>query len=207
MTELGHLFNKYGCDKSSKHHYDNIYHPQLMHLRDKPIHLLEVGIFRGESLRAWLEYFPNAEIYGIDIFSRVDPKDIDVLNHPRVTWFKMDSTGIGTANFIRSLCGQDIKFDVIIDDGLHTPMANAQTFINLIPLLADGGMYFVEDVWPLHIMMKKEWEHPWITSHKDVYTKEDMVEFIAAVSQYNHVEFDLRARSGQPDSYIFKVTK
>lgn len=207
MTELGHLFTKHGCDKSTKHNYDFVYHPQLMHLREKPIKLLEVGVFRGESMKAWLDYFPNAEIYGIDIFTRVDPKQIEVLNHPRVTWFKMDSTIPGVTEFIQSFCGKDIKFDVIVDDGLHTPRANAQTFNNLMPLLADNGMYFVEDVWPLHIMRKKEWDHPWLHTHKDVYTESEMKVFLEAIHPYNYVDFDMRQHSGQPDSYVVKVTK
>lgn len=207
MTELGYLFNKYGCDKSSKHHYDNIYHPQLMHLRDKPIKLLEVGIFRGESLQAWLDYFPNAEIFGIDVFTRVDPKQIAVLQNPRVKWFKMDSTSHGVTEALRAFVGEDIKFDVIVDDGLHTPRANADTFSNLIPLLADDGKYFIEDVWPLHIMRKHEWDHHWLHSHPDNYNKEEMRYFLNTLDPYTYVEFDLRERSGQPDSYIIKVTK
>lgn len=206
MTELGYLFNKYGCDKSSKHHYDTIYHPHLMHLRDKPIKLLEVGIFRGESLQAWLDYFPNAEIYGIDVFTRVKPETLNVLDHPRVTWFRADSTSATQMAAISEVSG-DVKFDVIVDDGLHTPRANADTFNNLIPLLADNGVYFIEDAWPLHIMHKHEWVHHWLHSHPDNYNKEEMRYFLDTLDPYPYVEFDLRQRSGQPDSYIFKVTK
>ena len=28
---------------------------------------MEIGVYHGNSLKVWKDYFPNAEIYGIDI--------------------------------------------------------------------------------------------------------------------------------------------
>lgn len=76
---LEELFNKYGCDKAVKHNYHTVYEPEFDTIRNESINILEVGVFKGDSVRAWLEFFPNATIYGIDIFTRVKPEDIDVL--------------------------------------------------------------------------------------------------------------------------------
>ena len=35
MSELGNLFNKYGCDKTKKHRYEKIYEPVFKKLKDK----------------------------------------------------------------------------------------------------------------------------------------------------------------------------
>jgi hypothetical protein len=39
-------------------------------------------------------------------------------------------------------------FDIIIDDGLHTDTAQLQTLTNLWPLLKEGGIYVIEDIYP-----------------------------------------------------------
>ncbi|MEE8114112.1 MAG: class I SAM-dependent methyltransferase, partial [Nitrososphaerales archaeon] len=35
--------------------------------RDAPLKILEIGTNKGSSLRMWTEYFPNAQVYGLDI--------------------------------------------------------------------------------------------------------------------------------------------
>ena len=161
---LDTLFNKYGCDKAKKHHYHTVYEPEFDSLRNEPINILEVGVFKGDSIRAWLDYFPNATIYGIDLFKRVSVKDIDVLHDDRVKFIKADSTNIGVRSQIKKYWPR-IRFDIIIDDGLHTPDANAKTLHNLYPLLKKNGRYYVEDVWPIDIMTTAQMDHWWIKKH------------------------------------------
>ena len=88
---LGKLFRKYRCDKGTKHNYHKVYSELWESLRDKPINFLEIGIFEGLSTKAFLEYFPKAKFYGIDIFTRLTPEDVPVLNNRRVKWIKGDS--------------------------------------------------------------------------------------------------------------------
>ena len=64
---LKKIFDKHGTDKSIYHEYYEPYEENFEHLRDKEINLLEIGIRDGNSLRAWKEYFPNSNIYGMDI--------------------------------------------------------------------------------------------------------------------------------------------
>jgi len=202
---LEQLFNKYGCDKSSKHKYHLAYEPEFEQYKDEPINILEVGVFKGDSMRAWLDYFPNATLYGIDIFKRVNAADIDVLQHERVKWLKADSTNFAVREQIKKEWPR-IRFDIIIDDGLHTPDANAKTLINLFPLLKQNGRYYVEDVFPLDIMTTKEMNHPWIRQRQDKYNMLEMTKFLNAVGDKSVRKFDLRKQTGEPDSYIYKVT-
>jgi hypothetical protein len=58
MSELGDLFNKYGCDKTRKHQYDRVYAPVLDTMMNKRINVLEVGVFNGHSTEAFLQYLP-----------------------------------------------------------------------------------------------------------------------------------------------------
>lgn len=204
---LEQLFNKYGCDKAKKHHYHKVYESEFDGMRNLPINFLEIGIFKGHSIQAWLDFFPKATFYGVDTFQRIDPKDIPVLQDPRVKWARCDSTKTATRELIETIWS-GVQFDVILDDGLHTPRANGQTFNVFYPMLKEEGMYFVEDVWPLHIMNEKEMKHPWVQKKPDVYSKSEMDYFMEQIPYSTKAtEFDLRAASGEPDSYIIKIDK
>lgn len=203
---LAELFNKYKCDKASKHSYDVVYEAEFQGMRNLPINFLEIGIFKGNSIQAWLDFFPKATIYGIDTFQRIDPKNIPVLKHERVKWLRADSTKEATRDLVETVWN-DVKFDIILDDGLHTPRANGQTFLHFYNFLKDDGMYLIEDAWPLHIMSKEEKKHPWILKYPERYNAEEMYFFQKHLPPTKVEEFDLRENSGEPDSYIFKITK
>jgi hypothetical protein len=197
---LRKLFDNHKCDKGKRHGYELIYEPFFKKIKNNKLNILEVGIFRGESLKVFVDYFPNANIYGIDIFTRLNPEDVDILNHPRIFWNKLDSTNISDPVF------NDIKFDIIIDDGYHTPEANKLTFRNLFPQLKHDGVYFIEDVWPVDKMSTTELNHKWIKSKPTEYTQQHMIDFNKEISVGNVMHFDNRS-AYQPDSYIIAVTK
>lgn len=201
---LHRLFNKYRCDKGFKHGYHEVYEKEFEPIREKPINILEIGIFKGTSTSAFLEYFPNAMIYGIDIFERINPSDIAVLQHERVRWLKGDSLSRGIKEKIKTTWS-DVKFDIVIDDAKHTPEANAITFKNISPFLKDDGMYFVEDVFPMHKMSIKDMDNEWVKSHKDELNYLEFIKFEKAIDGWEVKEFDLRKKSKQPESYIFKM--
>ena len=201
---LKELFDKYGCDKAKKHHYDTVYQPEFEPLQNKPINILEVGVFKGESVAAWLDFFPNANVYGLDIFVRVQAEDVPILQHPRVKWLKGDSTHPSVSGAIQK-AWPDVQFDIIIDDGLHTPEANAQTFKNLFPFLKSSGSYYIEDVWPLDIATIKELQHPWLQKSPEIYNMLKMIMFLNEIEDKQVERFDMRGLSGEGDSYIIKV--
>ena len=135
------VFDRHGCDKGQRHSYERIYEPVFAPIRNEAFTLLEIGVFRGASLAAWADYFPNALLIGVDTFQRVPPHEVAILSHPRVKWFQMDSTREAP----------DVRVDFIIDDGNHTPEAQLATLALYRPLLNPGGRYFIEDAPTLRI--------------------------------------------------------
>lgn len=134
LQELG---EKYGTDKATRHSYLPTYDLLLTRLCDDPIHLLEVGVEEGRSLRMWREYFPQAEIIGID-------------NDRRKRWGEVEGclvVVVDSCRFNPTVLGNK-QFEVIIDDGSHEPEDQCLTLCNLWSHLAHGGLYFIEDVRP-----------------------------------------------------------
>ena len=208
MSKLADLFDLYGCDKHKKHKYNTVYEQFFEPKKDDALKLLEVGIFKGESMEAFHEYFPNADLYGIDIFTRTKPHQLSVLKNERCHHVKGDSMNPAVGPQLLEAFGK-VKFDFIIDDGMHNPRANMQTMNNLLPHLAEGGSYFIEDVFPLESMTQKELDHPWLLRHPDQYNAMDNNMFLNAMdkSGFKIERYDLRKTTGQPDSYIIRLYK
>ena len=203
MKTLREIFDKNKCDKgSSKHRYDRVYEPTLNHLRDKKFNMLEIGILRGESIRAWLEFFPHVTFYCIDIFTQIPPESIEILKNPRVKWCVCDS--IEGPNDAFKKMTKDILFDVIIDDGLHRPEAQQNTFENFITYMKGEGTYFIEDLWPLHDMSKEELKNPWIINKSQHYTMEKHTNLLKSIEKYDMIFHDLRDEY-EPDTYLIEI--
>lgn len=161
--ECARLCQKYGTDKGATsinthdfgkvygvNNYAPLYELLFAQKREHIRHVLECGIgtipsmlntdYRpGASLRMWREYFPNAQIVGLDI-------DADILfQEERIATYHCDQTD---SQSIRAFLAKlsDFKFDVIIDDGLHKMHAAITLFENCIDRLADDGVYVIEDV-------------------------------------------------------------
>lgn len=211
MSDLLKLFDKYNTDKGTrKHFYNEVYEPHFEAVREEPINLLEVGCFKGESTAALYEYFPNANIYTIDIFVRAHPGDLPILNEERVHWLKADSMKKDIQEQIKKAWG-DIQFDFIIDDGAHWPEANRLTFKYLLPFLKDDGKYFVEDVWPFDIMDFNDMQHPWILKDPDKYNKAEYARYLAEIEKNmcSYFLYDVRQKKNMwvPDSTIMMIEK
>ena len=198
--ELKEIFVKHNCDKGIKHRYWELYSADFEPIRNNNINILEVGTFKGESTESWLEYFPNAQIYTIDTFERVPPEKLSCLNNTRVEWSKQDSTSTHVNTHFKNL---GIMFDIIIDDGLHTPQGQHHTFNQLFKFLKTNGTYYIEDVWMLD---RVDLNHPWIKGHKDDFTIEKFNQLIATIEKHNVTYHDFSNKK-IPDSYILKVKK
>jgi hypothetical protein len=183
MTLL-QCFDRYACDRGSRRHrYDRVYEGL------QPRRILEIGVFRGAGVAAWLDY-TSAEIVCVDLFQRMAPEKIDVLNHPRVAWHRGDSKTI-------HLTG---TFDLIIDDGAHDPDSQRRTFENLHNLCT--GQYFIEDVWPLDELDSRQRKDPWI--QKPEYAMDKYLRLLNTVSAHDLTRHDLR-HGFAPDSYLFEI--
>lgn len=64
MNELDVFAIKYGTDKSSlQHNYTDIYYRFLNVDRPNIKNVLEIGVYQGNSLRMWRDFFQNASEY------------------------------------------------------------------------------------------------------------------------------------------------
>jgi FkbM family methyltransferase len=147
---------KYGSDKIQSG-YNNYYSKILESIRHDNINHLEIGLgtlmpeiessFAGVTnsyphykpsacLRMWREYFTNGNIYGMDVAEDC------MIEEERIKTFLMSS--LDSSSCITNL--KDLEFDVIIDDGLHTAIAQITTFRNLFSKVKEGGYYIIEDI-------------------------------------------------------------
>lgn len=185
------IFDRYGCDKGHRHGYEQVYEPAFLPMKDEPLRILEVGVFEGASVLAWADYFPNAEIVGVDTFQRVPMRDVP--KHERVTLVEADSTEVKL----------DGRFDIVIDDGAHDFVTQRKTFENLHRL---ADRYFIEDVWPFNHMTNEQRQHPWLVKMKDRgFSPVDYYRLLDALKGHQTTFHDLR-KGHQPDSCILEVS-
>lgn len=133
LTEIGKFFN---TDKATEHGFTNFYDIKLSPLRLQNLNVLEIGIWKGESLKMWKEYFSNSTIYGIDI------TDLTYLQEDRIHIAQADQTDVSKMNNVF----EEVKFDIIIDDGGHSMLQQQLSLISLLHRLKRGGYYIVEDL-------------------------------------------------------------
>jgi len=152
---LSYYIEKYGTDKLKSgysHYYEKVFEP----IKYKKMNILEIGIGTllpqypssfignpglyphykpGGSLRAWRDYFKNSEIFGIDVAE--DCK----FEEERIKTYIFSSLD-------KEKCDENlnnISFNIIIDDGLHTAIAQITTMQNLFDRVKIGGYYIIED--------------------------------------------------------------
>ena len=70
---------QYKTDKWTDHHYvQDIYEPLFAQYREKEINFCEVGVWNGESMKLWSDYFVNSKnIVGVDVFTRASQKEVE----------------------------------------------------------------------------------------------------------------------------------
>lgn len=134
---LYQLSLKYSPTKR-RHDYLKRYNFHFYPIREKVKKVLEIGVDRGESLAMWKEYFPNAEIHGLDI-----NEECQKFNDDRV---KVHIGDQSNQKYLDSLGKQNGFFDVIIDDGSHIHDHIIKSFTSLYPYLNNKGYYVIEDV-------------------------------------------------------------
>lgn len=134
--ELRRLLDLYGSDKGSlsigdhpypwsAHTYAEIYASLFDHCRAGVADVLECGIGTnfedsvsnmtstgrpGASLRAWRDYFPKAEIVGLDIDERV------MFQENRISTFCVDQGSEASLNALWDRLDPR-EFDFVVDDG------------------------------------------------------------------------------------------
>jgi hypothetical protein len=175
-TLFAELCDKYGSDKGSlrnsspfywwpSHTYADYYSSLFAHCRNKVFNVFECGIGTnnpnlksnmtingrpGASLRVWRDYFPKANIIGVDIDKEI------LFKEERIETFVLDQTNEKSiSNFWDKV--EVNEFDLMVDDGLHKFSAGIKLFKNSVHRLASGGVYIIEDVNLHDLLSYREW--------------------------------------------------
>jgi SAM-dependent methyltransferase len=151
-ARLKSILNKYGSDKAVRRDYHYVY-AFILKPTETVTRVLEIGLgtnnmdvvshmgrrgIPGASLRAFRDFLPNAQIYGADIDRRI------LFSEERIETFFVDQTSLGSFDALGQGVGTD--FDLIIDDGLHSPNANIAVLTFALSRLKLGGWLVVEDI-------------------------------------------------------------
>lgn len=151
VEELGSLFDRHGSDKT-KHGYHLLYGSILKKDARK---ILEVGIGTnntdvvsnmgylgkpGASLRAFRDFCPNASVHGADVDRRV------LFIEERIQTHYVDQTDPRSFEALKAEL--EGGFDLVIDDGLHSPHANVRTLEFGLSLIRPRGWVVIEDIGP-----------------------------------------------------------
>ena len=119
--------------------YLPIYEELLNDRRDCAFALLELGVWKGDSLMMWRDCLPYATIVGVDLL----PPDLDL--GPRVAIVEGDQ---GDAALMARIRAEHAPrgFEVIIDDASHYGQQSARSLQALYrEHLCPGGLYVIED--------------------------------------------------------------
>lgn len=162
QTPLCELAQKYGTDKvpwvNDKvwgHSYTPVYYEKFKDIRNSVKKVLEIGIGTqksmprklrkvsnyktGASLFMWRDFFPNAEIYGIDILP-----ECMVEGEDRIHTYLIDQADKTQLKNLLEIIGTDI--DIVIDDGSHWAVHQVFTCMILKELLPKDVIYVIEDI-------------------------------------------------------------
>jgi hypothetical protein len=143
MNDLDKLAIKYGADKWGKHHYTPVYYDLFKDRRNEVKNVLEIGVAEWASLFMWLEFFPNATIYGADI-DRNRVMNLLGEERDRIKVFECDQSKGNDLRVIIGTIGFDI--DLVIDDGSHKPSDQVFSCLTILDWLLKDFIYVIEDV-------------------------------------------------------------
>lgn len=178
---LDELALKYHTDKASNgHNYCEIYERYFDKRRNDPIVLLEMGVQFGYSIRLWLEYFPKALVFGVDVGNEHGITD------PRYTHFV---TSMTNAEFWKT---SHLSFDLVVEDASHRARDTMQAFELVWPRVKPSGLYIIEDV--------QTWWDEWFQT--DQYMDNGHVVRLLT----GHLNWHGKSYPGKPNAQPFHLT-
>ena len=201
-------------DKGSQYHdYTRAYAAFFAPLKYKAIKFLEIGIGQCGSVKLWEEYFPNAELHFIDFLT--DYAYISSRSHYHLA----NQESADELN--RVMCKTGGNFDVIIDDGGHTPTQQITSFTTLFPHVKSGGLYIIEDLLTSYWVKQEGLQNAWLKQTQLVpnpaqYTMIDLLkELVDRVNYVGHtmgwasherLSLEQKARLPQEAANILSIT-
>lgn len=221
QNELDRLALRHGSDKFGSHYYTAHYDSCFAPLRDRPLHLLEIGIggydnpaAGGASLRMWKEYFRSAQIYGLDWYAKPGVAE------DRIKTYQGSQTDpVAMARILAET--PDQAFDIIIDDGSHRSEHVITTFLMMFQYVKPGGWYVVEDIqtsyWSDHGGNSSDLNAPMISTsffkqfvdslnwreiHRPGYTPTMFDQTITSLRFYHNMVFVEKGSNMTPSNFV-----
>jgi predicted O-methyltransferase YrrM len=187
MVKLADIIDNSRTDKNTVHSYLDLYDSLMSSKKDSATNILEVGIARGGgSIKLWNDYFLNARIHGLDII----PKEMvwrELHNLPRVS-LHTSINAYDRSYINKTFLDNNVKFDVVLDDGPHS-LESMIMFISIFtPLLKDNGILIIEDV-------------------QDIAWLDVLVNVVPSELKQYVKTYDLRGNKGRYDDIVFTINK
>jgi hypothetical protein len=187
---LEQLVDNERTDKNTVHSYLPLYQELLKSKKETAQNVLEVGIYKGGSIKLWSDFFTNATIYGLDdgtdIISINDTLE-DLKNKNNIKLYLSHDAydeGVFKLNFL----DKDVKFDLLLDDGPHS-LESMIKFIKLYSqIMTDDGILIIEDVQEYELIEILKYVVP---DHLKKYIK----------------VYDLRKNKNRWDDIVFSIDK
>jgi len=173
-------------DKNTVHSYIPLYQNLLINKRETAKNVLEIGIYKGGSIKLWSDFFTNANVYGLDIMNINDVWE-GIKNSEKII-LHTSTDAYNNDFFINHFLNKNIRCDFMLDDGPHT-LGSMIQFIKLYSqIMTEDGILIIEDV--------QCWE--WIDILKNE-VPENLKQFIKI--------YDLRPNKNRYDDIVFTIDK
>ena len=183
---LKELVDNTRTDKNTAHSYLDLYETLLSSKKETAQNILEVGIYKGGSIKLWSDYFTNATVYGLDIMHSNTVWD-EIKNNKKIILYT-STDAYDTDFFVKNFLDKNIKCDVMLDDGPHSLLSMIR-FIKLYSqIMTDDGILIIEDIQKID----------WLDILKEV-VPEHLVKFVKT--------YDLRKNKGRQDDIVFIIDK
>jgi len=154
-AKIKRIFDKHGSDKALYHSYHLSYGEIFEDLNtSRKLNILEIGMGSnnpniasfmsdchtpGASLRALKEIFPNSQIFGADL-----DKDI-LFEEERIKTSFVDQLNVSSFEEMHDNFNKP-KYDLIIEDGLHSIPASLNTLNFALKNINNNGIIVLEDL-------------------------------------------------------------
>ena len=182
---LSNLIDNTKTDKNTTHSYLEVYEMLFKEKQNTATNILEIGIQSGGSIKLWHDYFTRAIIYGVDI-QRVKNTCPEIRNKSRIILGSFDAY---SKEFINNEMNKlNVKFDIMIDDGVHTLESMIFFIEKYLPMLKDDGIFIIEDVASID----------WIDTLTNIVPNE-LKKFIDV--------YDLRSNKDRFDDILFVINR
>ena len=142
LTKLGRIYATDKVDETHTHNglaYTDVYERYLRSWRMRRFTLLELGVWRGDSLRMWNAYFPRATVVGLDL---------EQVAAERAPEFDVTVGSQADPDVLDSILQRHPDIRLVVDDASHITSLTIASFRHLFPKLPRGSLYIIEDLSP-----------------------------------------------------------